>query len=85
MPVRQVNENDFNGLEISDNNPLHSAVKAVCDGLRGDALWEKIREKHNLGHSGDGPNLVLRMNAAINLWNNANPSDCEEIAIAFGV
>ena len=85
MAISNVTTKDFDGLESDNINALHSAVKSICNGIEGDALWEKIREMHNLKNRGDGPNFVNRMNAAIAIWNNANPTSTNAIKQAFGV
>ena len=85
MAISNVTTKDFDGLESADINSLHSAVKGICKGIEGDALWEKIREMHDLKNRGDGPSFVNRMNTAIAIWNNANPTSTDAIKLAFGV
>jgi len=85
MPVRHVTTDDCGRLEGRDIAPLYSAVVAACPGLAGEALWEKIRKKYSLGLADDCENWVIRMNQAINIWNQRNPSNCQAIASAFGI
>ena len=65
-------------------NRLHDEVKKVCPGITGEALWEKILSKFNLGQR-DCQTWVANMNAAILIWNQNQPTSCTDIAQVYQV
>lgn len=85
MPVRNVTKDDCGRLEGEDITPLYSALKKVCPGMEGDGLWEKLREKFELGVAADCDAWVVRMNNAIAIWNMQNPNSCAAVKTAYGV
>lgn len=72
------------GLNKLPSLALYLAVIAVCPAPAGEALWEKIREKYQLGVS-DCSKWVTNMNAAILLWNQNTPTNCEGVRGLYGV
>ena len=87
MPIRHVTIEDCGRLEGTAINPLYDAITAVCGGLQGEALWERIREKYGLGVRGpdDCEDWTKRMNHAIDIWNASQPTNCADIKTAYDV
>ncbi len=85
MPVRNVTIEDCGRVEGEDITPLYTALKEVCPGLEGEAIWEKVREKYNLGVAGDCNSWVTHMNHAISIWNRSKPKDCVSVRTAYDV
>ncbi|MNV32858.1 hypothetical protein D3C71_1242080 [compost metagenome] len=85
MTVRSVTKEDCGRLEGKDITPLYSALKKVCPGIEGDALWEKLRKQYNLGVAADCDDWVTRMNKAISVWNAHDPTDCASVRVAYGI
>lgn len=73
------------GLEGVRSGVLREAVCQVGPGIEGEALYGRIRHKHNLGYTGDGPAWAFEMNKAIALWNANPPQSGDSIRLAFGV
>lgn len=87
-PIKLVQLSDCGQIEGDLNKlpslALYLEVTTVCGSLEGQVLWEKIRDRYQLGVS-DCLQWVINMNTAINLWNNSTPINCEQIKALYGV